>query len=156
MSSAGLHVSNSEINDTLGFFIQSTSVVNRGLSPIRSLKSSKFAVGQRIEALLGTKVSNNRITGGIVLGILKDGSYAVIFDTGDEFESLDESLLSREIDRVAELETQLAQVRWRKVQNESQIKNVLESSRVLQEQELRRQLERNIKKEKDEWVRLVF
>jgi len=69
--------------------------------------SSDFNVGQRIEALLGT---DRELVGGVITKVNNDGTYGIIFDTGHEFAALDGQLLSIELNKIVELETQLAQV----------------------------------------------
>ena len=111
-----------------------------------------FAVGERVEALLGpTRVC----TGGVVLSDFGNGTYRVRFDDGNDIPAVQESLLCREVSRVAELEMQLAQLQWRKMQNDAQIRTAIEQTRQMQEQDLMKQLEHDRSAEKAEWVRLL-
>ncbi len=78
--------------------------------PQRCLKndsSPEFNVGQRIEALLGT---DRQLVGGVITKVNGNGTYGIIFDSGHEFTALDGQLLTVEINKIVELETQLAQV----------------------------------------------
>jgi len=110
-----------------------------------------FAVGERVEALLGpTRVC----TGGVVVSDAGNGSYRVRFDDGNDIPAVQESLLCREVSRVTELEMQLAQLQWRKLQNDAQIRTALEQTRQMQEQDLMKQLEHDRTAEKAEWVSL--
>ena len=96
----------------------------------RAVLRGPFAVGQRVEALLGPA---RVCTGGVVLGDHGGGvgTYRVRFDDGLEFPEVHEGLLCREVSRVAELEEQLAQLQWRKMQNDAQIRAALEHTRLL-------------------------
>jgi hypothetical protein len=105
-----------------------------------------------VEALLGP---SRVCTGGVVLGDHGGGcgTYWVRFDGGLEFPAVHEGLLCREVSRVAELEEQLAQLQWRKMQNDAQIRAALEQTRLLQEKDLMKQMEQDRSAEKAEWVR---
>jgi hypothetical protein len=135
-----------EDDDALSSFIGS-QYPNGG--PEQPPAGPVFVVGQKVEALLGKA---RVCTLGHVIYDNCDGSYAVWFETGHEFAAVDGEILTPIVDRVLEIETQLAQVRWRKMQNESKIKAMLESSKDLQEQDLLQQLEVDHNKEKAEWV----
>jgi hypothetical protein len=119
-----------------------------------SKTGSKFQVGARVEALLGTNKAKQMV-GGVVLADTGYDTYTVLFDSGYEFENVHVSLLSEEENKIKELETQLAHLRWRKMQNESKIRNTLESSRKMRANDVMRQLEQNRAHEKAEWVSLI-
>ena len=111
-------------------------------------------MGDRVEALLGPE---RQCTGGVVIGDNGgDGTYWVVFDTGHEFTSVAAALLCPEESRAADLEAQLAQLRWRKMQNDAQIKTALEQSRAMAEQDLVAQLSRTKTSEKAEWARSII
>jgi hypothetical protein len=113
----------------------------------------KFFLDQRVEALLGTK---RKCVGGQIVADNGDGTYGVAFDSGHEFAAVDGALLTAEMSKVQELEVQLAHLRWRKMQNETKIRSMLESSRVMQEQDLLKELSLNKTAQKSGWMRGVI
>ena len=126
---------------------------NAGVTTIGGSGTRTFFVDQRVEALLGTK---RKCVGGQIVCDNRDGTYAVAFDSGHEFAGVDGALLTAEISKVEELETQLAHLRWRKMQNETKIRNMIESSRSMQEQDLLKELSLNKTAQKQQWMRSVI
>lgn len=149
-------MSSSSREDSLEQFIagesMSSSVSNSYAYPNGQKTGSTFQVGQRVEALLGTSKDKNMV-GGVILAENGYDSYTVLFDSGYEFENVHASLLSEEENKIKELETQLAHLRWRKMQNEAKIKETLETSRKMKANDVIRQLEHNKTHQKAEWVK---
>mmetsp|Transcript_81640 Transcript_81640/g.162959 ORF Transcript_81640/g.162959 Transcript_81640/m.162959 type:complete len:527 (+) Transcript_81640:95-1675(+) len=136
--------------DALSMFLESHDAPeSHGQTPAVPV----FKVGQKCEALLGKE---RVCTVGHVIYDNEDGTYAVYFESGHEFSAVDGGILTLVVDRILEIETQLAQVRWRKMQNEGNIRTMLESSRELQEHDLLRQLEQDRSKEKSEWMQGII
>jgi CRISPR/Cas system-associated exonuclease Cas4 (RecB family) len=106
-----------------------------------------------VEALLGTK---RKCVGGHVVADNDDGTYGVAFDSGHEFAAVDGALLTAEVSKVQELETQLAHLRWRKMQNETKIRSMLDSSRQMHEQDLLKELSLNKTAQRQDWMRGVI
>jgi hypothetical protein len=76
----------------------------------------------------------------------------VVFDGGHEFGAVEASLLCPEVTQLDHLTEQLAQLQWRKMQNEANIRHALEATRAQQERDVLRQLETDRAGEKAAWM----
>jgi len=112
-----------------------------------------YYVGERVEAVMG---SRGLVVGGSITAENEDGTYAVEFDNGYEYDSLDGSKLAPEVSQEEELQTQMAHLRWRKMQNESKIRSMIVASRQMHEQELLKQMSRDRAREKAEWMKEII
>ena len=113
-----------------------------------------FVVGQRVEALLGAE---RVCTGGVVCGDNGgNGTYWVVFDGGHEFAAVDGALLCAEVTKAEVLAEQLAQLQWRKMQNEASIRRALKATRAAMEADVLRQLSVDRAGEKAAWMAEVI
>lgn len=111
---------------------------------------------QRVEAMVSNRVGESRKLAGTVVEDNGDGTFYVLFDDGQAHEAVPAAFLRVEVSEAEELETQMAHLRWRKMQNETKIRTVLSHSRRLHEEELFRDLTRNRSSDKAAWMRGII
>ena len=66
-----------------------------------SAQPHSYYVGERVEAVMG---SRGLVVGGSIMAENEDGTYAVEFDNGYEYDSLDGSKLAPEVSQQEELQ----------------------------------------------------